>query len=198
MNRPPATAAELALLVEGQLDGCSTAVVRGMNSIEDAAADEAAFIVNEKYAAQWINATTRVAIVAQNVPCDVGDRATRALIRVAHAELALAKALEAFAPAAEMPQLGVHATAVVDPSATIGPGARIGAHVVIERSARLGAQCVLHAGSFVGAEVIMGDHCVLHAHAVVRERCQLGHRVVINACTVIGSDGFGYRPAADG
>ena len=198
MSHPPATARELAELVGGTLEGCATAPVRGMNSIDEAAPDEATFIVDGRYAAKWAGSRAGVALVGRKVSCLPGDATRRALIRVDHPELALAAALEAFAPPPEMPAVGVHPSAVVDPSARIGVGAAVGPLVAVGRGAVIGDGCVLHAGASVGAFTQLGARCTLHAGAVVRERCRLGQDVVVHARAVIGSDGFGYRPAADG
>lgn len=198
MTTPPATAAQLATLVHGRLEGCATAPVRGINTLEDAAADEATFIVDEGYASRWPSCRAGVAIVGEGVACEPGDPSRRALIRVSHPELAVAVALEAFAPPPERPDEGVHPSASIHPSARLGSSLRIGAQVVIGRDATIGDGCTLHPGSQVGAQTTLGEGCVLHANAVIRERCRLGRGVVVNACAVIGSDGFGYRPAADG
>jgi UDP-3-O-[3-hydroxymyristoyl] glucosamine N-acyltransferase len=120
------------------------------------------------------------------------------LIRVDNADLAVVKVLEAFAPPATLPALGVHASAVIDASATIGKDARIGPLVSVGAGSKIAAGCVLHAGARVGANVTMGEHCVIHSNAFIDERCVLGARVIIHASAVIGGDGFGYRPAADG
>jgi UDP-3-O-[3-hydroxymyristoyl] glucosamine N-acyltransferase len=198
VSRPPATAAELATLVDGQLEGCASAPVRGMNSLDEASADEASFISNEHHARRWSSSRAGVALIAHGLVAEVGDSSRRALIRVPNADLALAKALEAFAPPPAVPPVGTHPAASVDASAEVGPDCRIGAGAVVCARARLGARCVIQPGAMVGADVVLGDDCVIHANAVVRERCRLGKGVVINACAVIGSDGFGYRPTADG
>ena len=198
MSRAPATAQALADLVGGTLEGCATAPVRGMNSIDEAGPDEATFIVDERYAARWAACRAGVALIARKVPCELGPGDRRALIRVDHPELALAAALDAFAPLPEAPAPGVHPSAVVDPSARLGAGSAVGPLVTVGRGAVIGDGCVLHAGARVGAMVELGARCILHAGAVVRERCRLGQGVVVHANAVIGSDGFGYRPAADG
>ena len=198
MTRPPATAAELASLVGGRLEGCGSAPVRGMNTMHEATAEEATFIVDERYAARWAESRAAVAILDESVPCEIGDASRRALVRVKHAELALAAALEAFAPKPDVPAEGVHAGATIDPSAKIGKGVRVGTQVFVGRDASIGDGCTLHPGAKVFAQATLGEGCTIHANAVIRERCRLGRGVVVNACAVIGSDGFGYRPAADG
>jgi UDP-3-O-[3-hydroxymyristoyl] glucosamine N-acyltransferase len=44
----------------------------------------------------------------------------------------------------------------------------------------------------------IGPGCVLFPGVVVYHHCELGSGVIVNANTVIGADGFGYRPAPDG
>jgi len=198
VTRPPATAAELAALVGGRLEGLASAPIHGMNSIDESKPGDATFITNDRYAQRWAGCQATVAVVEDGVPLEVGDPSRRALIRVPSAELALAKALEAFAPAPQLPPPGAHPAAVIDPSAEVSPSARIGPCAVVGARARIGANCVLHPGAVIGHECELGEGCVIHPNAVIREHCRLGRGVVINACAVIGSDGFGYRPAADG
>jgi UDP-3-O-[3-hydroxymyristoyl] glucosamine N-acyltransferase len=198
VSRPPATAAELAALVGGRLEGCAVAPVRGMNSIDEAGPDEATFITSDRYANRWADSRAGVAVIDEKLPLEVGDPQRRALIRVRNADLALASALEAFAPAPELPPLGVHPTAVVDASATLGAEVRIGARAVVGPRARIGDRCVVHPGAVIGHDTELGEGCVLHPNAVIRERCRLGRGVTVNACAVIGGEGFGYRPSADG
>jgi len=198
VSRPPATAAELATLVGGTLEGCATAPVHGMNGIDQAGPDEATFITSDQYASRWAASKAGVAVITDKLPLEVGAHATRALIRVKNADLALATALEAFAPPPEWPAEGVHASAVIDPSAKLGKGVRIGPMVVVGRNAQIGDGCVLQPGAQVCADTVLGAGCVIHSNAVIRERCRLGNKVTVNACAVIGSEGFGYRPAADG
>jgi UDP-3-O-[3-hydroxymyristoyl] glucosamine N-acyltransferase len=70
--------------------------------------------------------------------------------------------------------------------AYVGPGARVG-----EGS-------VLHPGVYVGAGARVGRDCTLMAHAVVADGCVLGDRVWLNPGAVVGGEGFGFVPTAEG
>jgi UDP-3-O-[3-hydroxymyristoyl] glucosamine N-acyltransferase len=96
------------------------------------------------------------------------------------------------------PPPGVHASAVVDPTATLGAGVHVGALVVVGARARIGARSVLHPGVVLYEDVQVGEDCVLHSGAQVREGCRLGDRVVVQNGAVIGSDGFGFAKDAEG
>ena len=77
---------------------------------------------------------------------------------------------------APAPQGGVHASAVVDPTAQVHPTATIGPLCVVERGARIGAGTVLKSRVTVG------------------EDCRIGERCIVHAGVVIGADGFGFAP----
>jgi UDP-3-O-[3-hydroxymyristoyl] glucosamine N-acyltransferase len=50
----------------------------------------------------------------------------------------------------------------------------------------------------IGNDASVGEDAVLYPNVTVREGCVIGHRCVLQPGTVIGSDGFGFAPRADG
>lgn len=94
------------------------------------------------------------------------------------------------------PASGVHPTAVIAETASIGQNVRIGAFVVVGEHATIGDNTVLHPHVVVYDEAVIGKDCVIHSGAVVRERTVLGDDCLIQNGAVLGSDGFGYIPDA--
>ena len=92
----------------------------------------------------------------------------------------------------------VHHTAVIDPSAQIGEGVAIGAHVVIQAGAKIGAGAVIHPNVVIYPDVQVGDRTVLHANCSIQERTHIGADCVIHCGAVIGSEGFGFVPISEG
>ena len=90
------------------------------------------------------------------------------------------------------PPVGVHISAVVDPSARIGAGASIGALAVIEADAEIGAGVVIGAHCFVGRAARVGANTRFAARVTFNERCVIGARGVLHSGVVIGADGFGF------
>jgi UDP-3-O-[3-hydroxymyristoyl] glucosamine N-acyltransferase len=74
----------------------------------------------------------------------------------------------------------IHPSAVVDPSARIHP------------TARIGPLCVVEAGATVGPE------SWLKSRVTLGEQCHVGARCILHSGVVIGADGFGFAPHADG
>jgi UDP-3-O-[3-hydroxymyristoyl] glucosamine N-acyltransferase len=87
---------------------------------------------------------------------------------------------------------GVHATAVIHPSAKLGPKAHVGPYVTIDRDARIGGNAVLLAHCAIYAGATIGDNFFAHTHAIVRERCRIGNNVILQNGVVVGGDGFGF------
>ncbi|MBK9229591.1 MAG: hypothetical protein IPO15_01595 [Anaerolineae bacterium] len=78
-------------------------------------------------------------------------------------------------------------TAIMDPTATLGPNVTLGEYVVIEAGASLGAgvtlghHVVVHAGAIIGDGTWVGDHGV-GATAGRRPPAQWGRRPTCRPC----------------
>ena len=89
---------------------------------------------------------------------------------------------------------GLHASAVVDPSARIAASASIGALCVIEADAEIGEGAVIGAQCFVGRGARVGANTRFAARVTFNERCVIGARGLLHSGVVIGADGFGIAP----
>ena len=86
-----------------------------------------------------------------------------AMLKSKNPYLAFARTIELFYKAPKYPP-GIHSTAVIDPSAKIGPNPHIGPYVVIYEDVEVGENAVLlaHAVIYRGAKI--GDRFFGHAH----------------------------------
>jgi UDP-3-O-[3-hydroxymyristoyl] glucosamine N-acyltransferase len=165
--------------------------ISGVATLSEATERDLSFVGDDKYLPQFAASKAAAFVVQKRVklPADV----SRPILFVDHADLAMARVAELFAPPVPRPPVGIHAAAHVDPSAVIADRVAIGPGVCVEAGATIGARTVLHANAYVGADTTIGEDCELFPSVVVRERCTLGNRVIVHACSAIGSDGFGYR-----
>ncbi len=165
--------------------------ITGLNGIESAGPGELTFVSNPKYAAAARTTRAAAVIVGEDFPA-----ISTPMLRAKDPYLTFARALELFHPAATHAP-GVHATAVVDPTAKIGIGAHIGPYVVIGENVEIGANAVLLAHVVVYRGAKIGANFFAHAHAVVRENCRVGNNVLLQNGVVIGADGFGFAKTAE-
>lgn len=186
------TLRELADHLGCRLDGDAVIEIHHVAGLESAGPGDVTFFSNPRYAHAL--STTRASAVilpedAPGAPC--------AMLRTPEPYLAFARALELFT-ADEPPAPGVHPSAVVAPTATLGDAVSVGPLSVIGEHARLGDRVVVHPHVVIGRGVQVGADCVLHAHVSIRERCLVGDRVILQNGVVVGSDGFGFVPTASG
>lgn len=180
------TAGELANYLGAKIDGDTSEKISGVASAGLARAEDLIYASSEKNHAQAAASDARCVILSP------GARIPgKTILEADDPKLAFAKAAAWILPkAVHVP--GIHATAVVAPSASIAPSASVGAYVVIEDDAIIGAHSRLEAFCFVGRGSRVGAECVLHPRVTLYAGTQLGDRVGIHSGAVIGADGFGY------
>src|SRR3981081_2323905 len=175
---------QITSAVNARLENGSPDVeITGVNGIEQAERGEITFVSNPKYAARARSTKASAVIVSEDFPA-----ITAAMLRAKNPYLAFAHALELFSSQHRYAP-GVHATAVIHPSAKIGSGAHIGPYVVIDENVKIGKNAVLLAHVVIYRNAKIGDNFFAHAHAVVREDCRLGINVLSQNALVLGSVG---------
>jgi len=96
------------------------------------------------------------------------------------------------------PPAQIHPSAVIDPSAQLGKDVSIGAHVTIGPEATIGDGVQLYPNTAIYAQVAIGDRTIIHANCTIEERTQIGCDCIIHSGAVIGAEGFGFVPTAEG
>ena len=183
------TAAAIAKLTGGTLEGDADARVSSVASLDRAGPGQLSFCVSTKYAPQLAQTKASVVLLSPDVAAEGTRIAARIVVSKPHdAIVSLLPRLYA-APAREP---GIHPTAVIGRSARLGAAASIGPYVQIGSGATIGDRAVLDAHAVVGDGVVIGDDCHLYPHVTLYAGARLGHRVAIHAGARIASDGFGY------
>jgi UDP-3-O-[3-hydroxymyristoyl] glucosamine N-acyltransferase len=120
------------------------------------------------------------------------------LIRVPDAYSAFAALLSQYEAMQRQMLSGREEPSFVHDTATMGNDVYIGAFAYIGKNVRIGNNVKIYPQVFIGDDVTIGDNTVLNPGVKVYHRCVLGKNVIVHAGTVIGSDGFGFAPQADG
>lgn len=189
---PPLTSGGVAELLRATMRGPTDLAITGIETVERAGPTQLTFIRSAQYAHKWGASNARVAIVSEGVEIASHDSASRALIWVKNADLALNTVLSLLAPKATPRPQGVHPSSIVDPAAVISPTASIGPRCVIEAGAVIEDNVVLVAQVFIGAGARVGAGSTLHPQVVLYERCRIGRHCLVHSGAVIGADGFGF------
>jgi len=180
------TVAELANQLAGEVVGDANATLTGFAMINLAKAGDLTFAETAEYLAAAEASAATAIICDRKVSSD-----KKTLIRVANPRVAFARALAIFFPEPKYAP-GIHPTAAIAASALVDPTAHIGPHCTIGERVKIGANVVLQSGNFIGADSTVGDGTNLFPNATVYTHSQIGQRVRIHAGAVVGADGFGY------
>ena len=183
---------ELASRLGAELRGDAEVEITGVKGIEDAGPSEITFVANPKYAGLARKTIAAAVLVEPEFP-----EITASTLRIKNPYHAFSRALALFYQSPSYPA-GIHATAVIDPTAQIGEGAHIGAYVVIGPHVKLGSNATLLPHVVLYPGVKAGDRLFAHAHAVVREGCELGDNVTLENGAIVGADGFGFSKNEQG
>lgn len=181
---------EFAEAVGGELIGVGEDFeIEGISTLEEARPGQVSFVSSERYLEAARSTRASALIVPRGVEVE-----GKACVALDEPWLGVLYLLEHFYPAdAAIYFTGIHATAVVDPTAQLAAGVRVGPKAVIGPGTRIGADTVIEAGCVIGPNVQIGERCHLHPNVVVEHGTQIGNRVVIQAGAVIGGDGFKFE-----
>jgi UDP-3-O-[3-hydroxymyristoyl] glucosamine N-acyltransferase len=175
------------------MEGDGTLEITGVAGLDDARPGDLTFLSNRKYLHALKTTHASAVLIAPGEACPKN----LAALRSENPYLAFARAIELFHPAPQYAP-GVHPTAVIAPTAKIGADAHLGPYCYVADDVQIGDRAVLHSFVTIYSGARIGNDFFAHSHACIRENCRVGDRVVLQNGVVIGSDGFGFAPDADG
>ena len=177
---------EIAERVGGEVLGDAFIRLTGFASTENAREGDLTFADKQDFFLAAENSAASAILVSGDL-----TSATKTLIRVRSARIAVARLLPIFFPP-ERPPPGIDPSARIAASATIDPTAHIGPGCVIGDGVQIGPRSALMGGNHVGKSCRIGEEVLLFPNVVVYAGTLIGNRVAIHAGTTIGSDGYGY------
>ncbi len=189
------TAEMIAGLLEGEVVGDKEAKVHTVSSIEEGHEGSLAYLTNLKYEPYLYTTGASIVLTDRSFVPSQPVRAT--LVKVESAAAAVLKLLEMY-QAAKPRRKGIARLASVSPEARLGEECYAGDFAVIEEGAQIGDRCQIYPQAYVGRGVRIGDDTILYPGAKVYEGCRIGSRCIVHAGAVIGADGFGFAPNAEG
>lgn len=189
------TAKQIAGLIGGQIEGNENATVRSFAKIEEGKDGDISFLSNPKYTHYLYETKSSVVLINDDLELEHPVEAT--LIRVKNAYESVAKLLQYY-ESVKAKKTGIDPLASISSKATIGKDVYIGAFASIADGAVIGDGTQIYPHTVIGEGVKIGRNCLIYPHVTIYQGCQLGNHVTLHAGSVIGADGFGFAPNADG
>ena len=190
------SAAQIAMLISGRIEGDPNAAVAAFGKIEEASAGQLSFLANPKYEEYLYSTCASVVIVNESLELKQPVGAT--LIRVPDAYSAFASLLAKYQEIEVQQLSGIQEPSFIGKTAKLGEKVFVGAFAYVSEGVTIGNNVKIHPQVYIGANVRIGDNTVLHAGVKIYHNCVIGSHVTVHAGSVIGGDGFGFAPQQDG
>ncbi len=171
---------EIAKIIGIEYNGTSFEVT-GINTLQDASANEISFVTNPKYFKDLEESKAGAIIVNQASAASVSSNSIALIVDEPYLMMAI---------------LSKYFSSPIEdenaPKAIMGEGTKLSQKAEIANGAIIGKNCTIMAGVYIGSECVIGDNTILYPNVVVYRDCKIGSDCIIHANTTIGSDGFGF------
>lgn len=198
------SAQQIAAVLGGALYGNANVKVSDVAPIEQAQAQHLTFITDEKYLPFLQDTKAGVVLITRSIvegkiafPEGEG-KAGGAIILVENARGAMGQLLTMVSKAMFPAKKGIEQPCFISEGVEIPADAYVGAFAYIGRNVRLGAGVQIYPNVYIGDNVTIGEGTILYSGVRVYANCKVGAQCILHAGVVVGADGFGFEPDAQG
>ena len=189
------TAAQIAEILEGKVEGNPDVEVSGLAKIEEGTKGTLTFLANPKYSPFIYSTNASICIVAEDFKPE--QKINTTLIKVEDPYQSFSKLLE-FYDQVKMNKSGIETPSFISDSANYGKDIYVGAFAYIGNNVTLGDHVKIYPNAYIGDNVSIGDHVVIFSGAKIYSETLIGNYCVVHSGAVVGSDGFGFAPVDGG
>ena len=190
------TAYELAKILNGTVEGDSSAEVTSFAKIEHGKAGQLCFYANPKY--EKYVYTCRASILLVNKDFQPRRPVSPTIVRVDNAYEAISTLLKHASDQRKSYHWHRGLCSSIAVSAKLGKKVYIGDFTHIGRKCTVGDLTKIYENVYIGEGTHIGRKCIIYPGVRIYPGMVIGDNVILHANCVIGSDGFGNVPMEDG
>jgi UDP-3-O-[3-hydroxymyristoyl] glucosamine N-acyltransferase len=143
--------------------------------------------------------TAQVGILLCDETLDYNRTNIQAALRVPEPYTAFQKLMELYAAMNNNnSSAGIDANTHIGKGSTYGSNLYLGAFAYVGANVKLGNNVKIYPNAYVGDNASIGDNTTIYANVSIYHDCKVGTDCIIHSGAVIGADGFGFAPQADG
>lgn len=185
----------MAEVLHGTVEGNPEAFVTKLAKIEEGDSESLTFLANPAYT-HFIY-STQAAVVIVNKDFAPEQKINATLVRVENAYTAFSTLLEMYNQI-KLNKKGISDQATISGSAKIGKDAYVGAQAFIGENVVIGDNVKIYPLCYIGDNVVIKSNTTLFASVTVYSDNVIGSDCILHSGVIIGADGFGFAPQADG
>ena len=186
----------IAQQVGGIIEGDGSVTVSTFSKIEEAGPGSITFLANPKYTHFIYSTGASIILVRKDFIAERPVKAT--LIKVDDPYATLSDLLTMVAKFMFVMPTGVEQPCHIADGIEVDSDSYVGAFAYIGDGAHLGKAVKIFPQTYIGRNVEIGDGSIIYPGVKIYEGCKVGARCILHAGAVIGADGFGFMPNAEG
>jgi UDP-3-O-[3-hydroxymyristoyl] glucosamine N-acyltransferase len=190
------TVEQIALMLKGEIKGDKSLKISQLSKIEEGTDGCISFLSNPKYE-QYIY-TTRATAVIVDKSFEPKKEYTSTLILVENAYAAFTVLLQEYQKILVQNKKGIEQPSFISESAKIGQNVYVGAFSYIGQNCTIGDNTKIYPNVSISDACTIGKNCTIYSGAIIYHNTIMGDGCTIHGNAVIGADGFGFAPQADG
>lgn len=189
------TATQIAGILEGEVEGNPQIAVHKLSKIEEGEKGSLTFLANPKYTSYIYSTKASITIVNRDFIPEQSLSTT--LIKVDDAYKSFSKLLEYYNQVKNN-KVGIESPSFISQSAVYGEGFYLGAFSYLGENVKIGKNAKIYPNVYIGDNVVIGNDVFVFAGAKIYSETIIGNGCVIHSGVIIGADGFGFTPNANG
>lgn len=189
------SAKQIADYLGGVVEGNPDITVKTFAKIEEGEPGAISFLANPHYAHYLYDTASSLVLVNKDFKPEREVKAT--LVRVDNAYESIARLLTLYQSMTQK-RIGVHPLACVAATAEVGADTYVGPFAYVGENAKVGSGCQIYSGAVIEERATVGNDCIIYPQVSIYHDCKIGNRVILHSGCVVGADGFGFAPSAEG
>lgn len=195
-DRMTFTLEQIASLIGGVLEGNPKGTVTTIQSIEQADEHSITFLSNAKYESFLYQ--TKAGAVIIDKAFELKKEVSTNLIRVENPYSSFTLLLEEYQKLQIFQRNGIEQPVHIGNEAQYGEQCYLGAYSYIGPNTKIGRNVKIFPQCYIGENCEIGDNSILYPGVKLYANTKVGRHCTIQSGAVLGSDGFGFAPQADG
>lgn len=190
------TVDQIAQLVNGIVEGDGNAIINDFAKIEEGSEGDLSFLANPKYTPYIYKTGSSAVLVRKDFVAE--QPLTTTLIRVDDPYATVAHLLTMAQQMMQQHPVGVEEPSFIGANVKQGADTYVGAFAYVGDNSVIADGVKIYPQAYVGKGVEIGEGTVIYPGVKIYHGCKIGKRCIIHSGAVIGADGFGFAPGANG
>lgn len=191
------TAQQIANFVSGEIIGSPDVQIHDVSPIERGVAGTLSYVTDQRFLPALATTEASVVLLTRDL-YDASLTTAATLILVPNARQAIGTLLQGVAEFLRPRKKGIERPAFIAEGVALPEDVYVGAFAYIGKGAQIGKGVQIYPQAYIGDYTKIDDNTIIYSGAKIYDHCTVGKDCIIHSGCVIGADGFGFEPDAEG